>query len=62
LEVHTLIGFMEIDGSLHAILQQPFIEGVQASLDDIRDLLSYNGFEYVPQVRENSSTERFGSR
>lgn len=26
-------------------MQQPFIEGEQAGLDDIKELLSYNGFE-----------------
>lgn len=49
---------MEIDGSLHAILQQPFIEGVQASLDDIRDLLSYNGFENTK--RQDYYNKEFG--
>ncbi|HEY4061269.1 MAG TPA: hypothetical protein VGM30_05190 [Puia sp.] len=43
--VYSLIGFTEIDNTLHAVLSQPFIEGEQATLDDIRDLLSYNGFE-----------------
>jgi len=55
---YSLIGFMEIDGSLHAILQQPFIEGVQADLDDIRDLLSYNGFENTK--RQDYYNKEFG--
>lgn len=42
---YSLIGFIEIDNGLSAVLQQPFIEGEQARLDDIRELLSYNGFE-----------------
>jgi Serine/Threonine/Tyrosine Kinase found in polyvalent proteins len=42
---YTLIGFAEIGNGLSALLQQPFIEGEQAGLDDIRELLSYNGFE-----------------
>ncbi len=39
-----MIGFTKING-LSALLQQPFIEGEQARLDDIKELLSYNGFE-----------------
>lgn len=42
---YSLIGFTEIDNGLSALLQQPFIEGKQARLDDIKELLSYNGFE-----------------
>jgi hypothetical protein len=42
---YSLIGFIKIDNGLSAVLQQPFIEGKQAQLDDIRELLSYNGFE-----------------
>ena len=42
---YLLIGFIKIDNGLSAVLQQPFIEGTQAQLDDIRELLSYNGFE-----------------
>lgn len=42
---YSLIGFTETDNGLSAVLQQPFIEGEQARLDDIKELLSYNGFE-----------------
>ncbi len=42
---YSLIGFMEIGNHLHVLLQQPFIEGEQARLEDIKELLSYNGFE-----------------
>lgn len=42
---YSLIGFTEIDNNLSALLQQPFIEGEQAEPDDIKGLLSYNGFE-----------------
>jgi hypothetical protein len=42
---YSLIGFIEIDNDHHAVLQQPFIEGGQARLDDIKELLGYNGFE-----------------
>ncbi len=44
---YTLLGFMEDDGRLHAVLQQPFVEGQQARLDDIREILNFNGFENV---------------
>ncbi len=44
---YSLIGFMEIDNGLYAVLQQPFIEGGQARLDDIREFLTYNGFEHT---------------
>jgi len=33
------------DGDLNIVLHQPFIEGEQAKLSDIKDLLSFNGFE-----------------
>jgi len=42
---YSLIGFTESDNGLSAVLKQPFIEGEQARLDDIRELLGYNGFE-----------------
>ena len=42
---YSLLGFMDNDGSLNAVLQQPFIEGEQAKLDDIKEFLSFNGFE-----------------
>jgi hypothetical protein len=42
---YSLLGFMENDGKLNAVLEQPFIEGEQATLDDIKEFLSFNGFE-----------------
>jgi hypothetical protein len=42
---YSLLGFMEIDGKLNAVLEQPFIEGEQATLDDSKEFLSFNGFE-----------------
>lgn len=42
---YLLIGFIVIGNSLSVVLQQPFIEGGQARLDDIKEFLSYNGFE-----------------
>ncbi len=55
---YTLIGFIEIDNGLSAVLQQPFIEGEQARLDDIRELLSYNGFENTK--RQDYYNSEFG--
>jgi len=42
---YSFIGFTDIGDGLSIVLRQPFIEGEQAQLDDIRELLSYNGFE-----------------
>lgn len=55
---YSLIGFMEIDNGLHAVLQQPFIEGEQARLKDIKELLSYNGFENTK--RQDYYNSEFG--
>jgi hypothetical protein len=55
---YLLIGFTEIDNGLSAVLQQPFIEGEQARLDDIRELLSYNGFENTK--RQDYYNSEFG--
>ncbi|HEY0297882.1 MAG TPA: hypothetical protein VGB84_01560 [Arachidicoccus sp.] len=54
---YTLIGFTETEGNLHAVLKQPFIEGQQARLEDIKDFLSYNGFENVK--RQDYYNEEF---
>jgi hypothetical protein len=48
---YTLQGFMENEGRLNAVLQQPFIEGGQARLEDIKELLSFNGFENTKKTR-----------
>ena len=42
---YSLLGFIESESELSAVLSQPFIEGEQAKLDNIKDLLSFNGFE-----------------
>ena len=55
---YSLIGFIKIDNGLSAVLQQPFIEGVQAGLDDIREFLSYNGFENTK--RQDYYNSEFG--
>lgn len=41
---YSLAGFLEIDDCLKAVLQQPYIEGEQAELTDINELLLFNGF------------------
>ena len=40
-----LHNLLNIGDGLSIVLRQPFIEGEQAQLDDIKVLLSYNGFE-----------------
>jgi len=55
---YSLIGFMETNNVLSAVMQQPFIEGEQAKLDDIRELLGYNGFENTK--RQDYYNDEFG--
>ena len=55
---YSLLGFMENDNNLNAVLQQPFIEGEQARLDDIKELLSFNGFENTK--RQDYYNREFG--
>jgi hypothetical protein len=52
---YSLLGFTEVDSQLHAVLKQPFIEGQQARLDDIRELLNFNGFENVKRQDYNNA-------
>jgi hypothetical protein len=43
---YTFIGFVENEGTLKVVLQQPFIIAVgMAEIDAIKELLGYNGFE-----------------
>lgn len=43
---YTLIGFINIEGQLHAVVKQPFIRTMeQADLKDIELFLQHNGFE-----------------
>jgi hypothetical protein len=42
---YSLLGFMENAESLCVILQQPYVEGKQANLGYIKELLTFNGFE-----------------
>ncbi len=41
---YSLLGFIENGDSMFAVLQQPFIKGEQATLESIRELLTFNGF------------------
>ena len=49
---------MKNDNNLNAVLQQPFIEGEQARLDDIKEFLSFNGFENTK--RQDYYNREFG--
>ena len=55
---YSFLGFVENEGSLNAVLQQPFIEGEQARLSDIKELLSFNGFENTR--RQDYYNKEFG--
>jgi hypothetical protein len=55
---YSLLGFIENDGKLNAALSQPFIEGEQAKLENIKDLLSFNGFENTK--RQDYYNKEFG--
>ena len=55
---YSLLGFSEINGSLCALLQQQFIEGEQAELENIKDLLTFNGFENTR--RQDYYNKEFG--
>src|SRR5580704_2712590 len=41
---YSLIGFAEDSGNVCAVLRQPFIKGQQAKLEDVKALLTFNGF------------------
>lgn len=55
---YSLLGFIESDGKLNAVLSQPFIEGEQAKLENIKELLSFNGFENTR--RQDYYNKEFG--
>jgi hypothetical protein len=43
---YIFLGFLEVEGIFHAVMQQPFVTSDSAvDLDDVQELLSYNGFE-----------------
>jgi len=55
---YTLLGFMEHKGIFCAVLEQPFVEGQQARLEDIKELLTFNGF--INSKRQDYYNEEFG--
>ncbi|CAL1517027.1 hypothetical protein MMC2321_00758 [Chitinophaga sp. MM2321] len=55
---YSLLGFIAINESLCIILQQPFIEGGQAELQDIKELLTFNDFRNTR--RQDYYNEEFG--
>lgn len=55
---YSLLGFIEINNSLCVMLKQPFIEGEQAELEDIKELLTFNDF--VNTKRQDYYNEEFG--
>jgi hypothetical protein len=56
---YELLGFTSgKDGALCAVLKQPFIEGGQADLKNIRELLTFNGFENTR--RQDYNNKEFG--
>jgi len=55
---YTILGFIENDNNINVVLEQPFIEGEQARLDDIRELLTFNGFENTK--RQDYYNKEFG--
>jgi hypothetical protein len=42
--VYSLLGFIEVDENLFAVVQKAFVEGEQAALDHIEGFLNFNGF------------------
>jgi hypothetical protein len=44
---YSLIGFAEFDQKLFAVIRQPFVEGEQADLEHIQELLNFNGFNRI---------------
>jgi hypothetical protein len=55
---YSLLGFIEKSETLRVVLQQPFVVGEQARLEDIKDLLTYNGFENTK--RQDYYNKEFG--
>jgi len=55
---YSFLGFMDVKNDLCAVLLQPFIEGEQADLADITELLTFNGF--VNTRRQDYYNKEFG--
>lgn len=52
------MGFSEESGSLCAVVKQRFVEGQQAKLEDIKALLTFNGFANTK--RQDYFNKQFG--
>jgi hypothetical protein len=55
---YTLIGVAQDSGNLCAVLRQPFIEGRQAKLEDIKAFLTFN--EFTNTRRQDYLNKEFG--
>ncbi|MEO6963518.1 MAG: hypothetical protein ABIY90_16215 [Puia sp.] len=55
---YSLLGFMNNKGALCALVRQAFIEGEQADLKDIEELLTFNGFANTK--RQDYYNKEFG--
>jgi hypothetical protein len=55
---YSLLGFAEDGAKLCAVLRQPFIKGQQAKLEDIKALITFNGFTNTK--RQDYFNEEFG--
>jgi hypothetical protein len=55
---YTLIGFVQDSANLCAVLRQPFVEGQQAKLEDIKALLTFN--EFTNTKRQDYLNKEFG--
>ena len=55
---YSLVGFAQYGANLCAVLRQPFIKGQQATLEDLKRLLTFNGF--VNTKRQDYFNEEFG--
>jgi hypothetical protein len=55
---YSLLGFIEDDEKLFAVVQQLFVEGSQASLEHIEEFLNFNGFKRTR--RQDYRNNEFG--
>jgi hypothetical protein len=55
---YVLLGFTSIGEQLFAVLEQRYVQGGQADLTDIRELLTFNGFENIK--RQDYYNSEFG--
>ena len=44
---YSLLGFTEFDQKFFAVVQQQFVEGEQAALENIEEFLNFNGFKKI---------------